>query len=338
MSKSKKNAVLYPENENGIYMYESPMINGIKQYVQIRGKDKNNPILLFVHGGPGGSLAGICEVVQAGWEEKFTVVNWDQRNTCKTYFANQDRAKEIAKTGTLDDYVRDIDEVIAYLHTVCEFEKLILMGFSWGSAIASEYAKRHPENLLCYIGVGQYTEFYEDFSVTCETVEKAASESQNKSDLKKLEYFKSTIPAEPKMNPEFMKSYRIYNILGTKYISKHAKPFPIKALMKSPFLNFKEKMSMFKQDYKMFDRTYTTMMEYNFKENTRFETPLLFVFGSEDYVCHASLFEECFSEISAPEKKLAVIENAGHSCFFDQPEIFYNTFLSFFNDTVYRYF
>lgn len=328
---SKKNQVLFPDSKNGIYSYEFPMINGIKQYVQIRGKDKSNPVLLFVHGGPGGSIAGICDAVQAGWEEKFTVVNWDQRNTCKTFFANKDRASEIAQTGTLEDYVRDIDEVIAYLHTVCEFEKLILMGFSWGSAIAAEYAKRCPEKLLCYIGVGQYTEFYESFSATCETVEKMASESQNKADLKKLEYFKSTIPTKPKMNKKFMKSYRIYNILGTKYISKHAKPFPIKALMKSPFLNFKEKMSLFKHDYTMFDRTYATMMEYNFKQKMRFEIPLLFVFGNEDYVCHASLFEEIFDEISAPEKKLEVIENAGHSCFYDQSGTFYNTFTSFVN-------
>lgn len=265
---NKRNQVLFPDNKNGLYLYEYPMINGIRQYVQIRGNDKRNPILLFVHGGPGGSLAGICNAVQAGWEEKFTIVNWDQRNTCKTFFANKTNANAISQTGTLEDYIRDIDEVIAYLHTVCEFDKLILMGFSWGSAIAAEYAKRYPEKLLCYIGVGQYTEFYEGFSVTCETVEKMALESQNKADLKKLEYFKSTIPTEPKMNPEFMKSYRIYNVLGTKYISRHAKPFPIKALMKSPFLNFKEKMSLFKHDYKMFYRTYTTMMEYNFKQKT----------------------------------------------------------------------
>lgn len=158
---NKRNQVLFPDNKNGLYLYEYPMINGIRQYVQIRGNDKRNPILLFVHGGPGGSLAGICNAVQAGWEEK---------------------------------------------------------------------------------------------------------------------------------------------------------------------------MSLFKHDYKMFDRTYTTMMEYNFKQNPHFEIPLLFVFGSEDYVCHASLFEKIFSEISAPKKKLAVIENAGHSCFFDQSETFYSIFSSFVHD------
>ena len=94
---SKKNQVLFPDNKNGIYMYEYPMINGIRQYVQIRGKDKNNPILLFVHGGPGGSLAGICETVQAGWEEKFTVVNWDQRNTCKTFLQTKKKQRKSRK-------------------------------------------------------------------------------------------------------------------------------------------------------------------------------------------------------------------------------------------------
>lgn len=75
MNKSKKNVVLYPDNKKGIYSYEYPIINGIKQYIQIRGMDKKNPLLLFLHGGPGSSLAGLCHVLQAGWEEYFTVVN-----------------------------------------------------------------------------------------------------------------------------------------------------------------------------------------------------------------------------------------------------------------------
>ncbi|MBQ9078440.1 MAG: alpha/beta hydrolase [Ruminococcus sp.] len=130
MSKSKKNAVLFPDNKNGIYLYEYPVINGIKQYVQVRGTDRKNPLILFIHGGPGGSLAGLCHVLQADWEEKYTVANWDQRNACKTFLANKDNAMKIAMTGTMEDFIKDIDEVIAYLHTVYDFDKLILMGFS----------------------------------------------------------------------------------------------------------------------------------------------------------------------------------------------------------------
>ena len=127
---SRKQEILQCYTEKGICLYETPEINGILQYIQIRGADKKAPLMLFLHGGPGGSMAGLCHVMQPEWEHHFTVVNWDQRNACKTYLANKSNAAAISQSGTLEDYMADIDAVIAYLHTVYDFEKIILMGFS----------------------------------------------------------------------------------------------------------------------------------------------------------------------------------------------------------------
>lgn len=330
MNKSKKNAVLYPENKNGIYLYEYPVINGIKQYVQVRGADRKNPLILFLHGGPGGSLAGLCHVLQAGWEDKFTVANWDQRNACKTYFANKDRAMEIAKTGTMEDFIKDIDEVIAYLHTVYDFEKLILMGFSWGSAIGSEYAKRHPENLLCYIGVGQHISYVDGLHFICDKLSELAK--GNEKDISKIKEVEDSIPTEPKMTKKFMAGLRSYIALGTKYISKSGKPFPVKALMTSPFLNFKEKLSVIKSDFTLLERTLTTMMTYDFRENMSFKVPVLFVFGEEDFSCPTGMLEDCFDNISAPVKKLEIIPKAAHTCFYDRPQEFMRIISEFICD------
>ena len=82
---SRKQEILQCYTEKGICLYETPEINGIRQYIQIRGADKKAPLMLFLHGGPGGSMAGLCHVMQPEWEHHFTVVNWDQRNACKTY-------------------------------------------------------------------------------------------------------------------------------------------------------------------------------------------------------------------------------------------------------------
>ena len=41
------------ELPNSIAVIEKPEINGVKQNIIIRGENKNNPVLLFVHGGPG---------------------------------------------------------------------------------------------------------------------------------------------------------------------------------------------------------------------------------------------------------------------------------------------
>lgn len=327
MNKSKKNAVLFPDNKNGIYLYEYPVINGIKQYVQVRGTDRKNPLILFIHGGPGGSLAGLCHVLQADWEEKYTVANWDQRNACKTFLANKDNAMKIAMTGTMEDFIKDIDEVIAYLHTVYDFDKLILMGFSWGTAIGSEYTKRHPENILCYIGVGQHINYTDGLHFVCSKLSKLAKGDTK--DLSKIKEIEASIPEEPKMTKEFMSKLRSFIVLGTKYISKNSKAFPLKALLASPFLNFKEKTYMFKSDFSLHERTIETMMTYDFRTNLSFDVPMLFVFGEEDYNCPPELLKECFDNISAPEKKMEIIPKAAHSCFYDKPQAFMEVITAF---------
>lgn len=329
MSKLKKNAVLYPDNKNGIYLYEYPMINGIKQYVQVRGADRKNPLILFLHGGPGGSLAGLCHVLQAGWEEKFTVANWDQRNACKTYFANKDRAIEIAKTGTMEDFIKDIDGVIAYLHTVYDFEKLILMGFSWGSAIGSEYAKRHPEKLLCYIGVGQLTNYREGALFTCRKLLELTPKGSK--DEEKVERIIETFPKNPSWDKELMTCMRYYTTLCIKYIAKHTKRVPYSKIFGSPFMNFKEKLNALIPKYSLLTKAYETMLAYDFRSNMNYEVPVLFVFGEEETGCNPELIEDCFDNISAPVKNLEIIPKAAHSCYFDQPEIFNQKITSFVN-------
>lgn len=327
MNNSKKNKLVYPDSPNGIYLYEYPIINGIKQYVQVRGTDRKNPLILFVHGGPGGSVAGICHVLQAGWEDKFTVANWDQRNTCKTYYANKDRADEIARTGTIDDYVRDIDEVIAYLHTVYDFERLILMGFSWGSAIGSEYAKRHPENLLCYVGVGQFINYRDGVLKICGKMQERAS--KNSSDCKKISDIMAELSEKPVPDTGIFGRIRNYSPLTFKYIARHARPIPVGRILASPFMDIKEKKAALIPQSSKLAKTYETMLSYDFRNNMCFKIPVLFMFGEEETVCPSELLEECFDELTAPNKKIATIPEASHSCFFDRPDIFMDTLISF---------
>ncbi len=314
---SKKD-VLHPANPNGIYLYEYPIIGGIKQYVQIRGTDRKNPLLLFVHGGPGSSLAGLCHILQAGWEDKFTVVNFDQRNTCKTYFANKYKSAEIAKTGTIEDFVQDIDEIIAYLHTVYDFEKLILIGFSCGSTIGAEYAKRHPENILCYISIGQLVNYREGIMFTCKKMLKLA-DSKDKIKIKQII---ETFPQNPIWNKELLMCMRNYNMLCGKYIMKSAKRVTFGNVLSSPFMNFKEKKTFFMPDYSPHTKAYETMLGYDFRQNMSFDVPVMFVFGNEETVCSPELLEDCFDSISSPLKRIEIIPKASHMCFFDRPQEF----------------
>lgn len=324
---SRKQEILQCYTEKGICLYETPEINGIRQYIQIRGADKKAPLMLFLHGGPGGSMAGLCHVMQPEWEHHFTVVNWDQRNACKTYLANKSNAAAISQSGTLEDYMADIDAVIAYLHTVYDFEKIILMGFSWGSLIGAEYAKRHGETVSHYIGVGQFIHYIDGLHYSCEWLRKVVKDAP--ADVEKINAFENSIPDPPQMTPAFMNSLQGFSMLGAKYIAKDGRAFPIKSLLTSPFLKFGEKMAMVHGDPKLFSGTYQTMLSHDFRNNLHFDMPVLFVSGDEDFVCPNELLAQHFGQITAPQKKNVVISKATHTCFYDQPTAFLDTIIDF---------
>src|SRR4029078_9416105 len=88
-------------------------IGGNKQRIQIRREDRDNPVLLFVHGGPGGSSWPMSSGWRP-WEKHFTIVQWDQRGTGRTYGAAGDT---LAPTMTLERMTQDGVELAEHLRT-----------------------------------------------------------------------------------------------------------------------------------------------------------------------------------------------------------------------------
>lgn len=119
----------------GIDRMEMVEIGGIQQALYIRGQNADNPIILWVHGGPGNSMMPFLHLYQYEWENDFTVVNWDQRNVGKTYFANDPAA--VLQTMSAERVLQDVHEVTAYLKQQFNKEKIILIGHSWGTVLGT---------------------------------------------------------------------------------------------------------------------------------------------------------------------------------------------------------
>ena len=49
------------------------------EFISIRGEDRDNPVILFLHGGPGDVTNPWGYLAFRPWLEYFTVVQWDQR-------------------------------------------------------------------------------------------------------------------------------------------------------------------------------------------------------------------------------------------------------------------
>ena len=119
-------------------------VNGQEQWINIYGEDRNNPVLLYVHGGPGNSISLYDWPALRRLAKDYTVVNWDQRNCGLTGIHDPQNA---AITPELMQ--QDIDFVTDYILDYMNKDKLTVMGMSWGSKYGGDYAARHPEIVDC---------------------------------------------------------------------------------------------------------------------------------------------------------------------------------------------
>lgn len=138
---------------NGVERLEKVRIGGIDQWVSMRGTDRRNPVLLYIHGGPGYVSIPMSWWFNRGWEEYFTIVQWDQRAAGKTHLLTDPAT--IAPTLTRERMIADAEEMAAWVRREFGKDKILVLGHSWGSFLGLQLAKRRPEWLHAYIGVAQ---------------------------------------------------------------------------------------------------------------------------------------------------------------------------------------
>lgn len=127
--------------------------DGDRQWISIRGRNRANPVLLVIHGGPGTAEMPLGWAFQTPWEDFFTVVHWDQRGVGKNA-AVADRAA-LLPTLSLERILADCEAVIDHLRETLGKERIALLGYSWGTIVGVQLAKRVPSKVSVYAGVGQ---------------------------------------------------------------------------------------------------------------------------------------------------------------------------------------
>jgi pimeloyl-ACP methyl ester carboxylesterase len=140
-------------SSDGIDSLEAVRIGGIDQWIEVRGQAVNNPIILFIHGGPGIAFIPLAGAYQGPWENYFTVVQWDQRGAGKTYTSNDENLQR--RTMNVAQMEQDTVAVVNYLRSRFHRQKIFVIGHSWGSILGLWLAHEHPEMIYAYVGTGQ---------------------------------------------------------------------------------------------------------------------------------------------------------------------------------------
>lgn len=303
-------------------------IGGIEQGMFIRGENPNNPIILYLHGGPGvpmllfiSYLEKIGEInINERLEKYFTICYWEQRGAGMTYSRSKD-----SSTLTLKQMVEVTFEVTEYLKKRFNQEKIYLMGQSWGSYLGVNAIKRRPEDYLAYIGVGQTVNFVESERLSYAYMLNHAKEINDNKAVEKLEKYDPYAEGFPLLKEKGHElDYLITRVkLVGKYGIGHMHKFPRgMSYFKGMFvtlLDFKgytlnEKISwFFGTDFSMI-HLFPPMVAIDlFKTIKEFDIPFYIAQGVYDYQTSQVLAERYLKEIKAPKKEFFSFTDSAHS-------------------------
>jgi pimeloyl-ACP methyl ester carboxylesterase len=293
-------------------------IGGIRQWISVRGNDRRNPILLYVHGGPGAAEMVEAYGYQRPWEDFFTVVQWDQRGAGKTYASNTPEA--MAPGMTIEGMVRDAEEMIGYLRRTYGKEKIFLLGHSWGSVVGATIAHRHPEWLHAYIGAGQITDMRESEAVGYQWALSQARAEGNQKAIAALVALAPYPGPKGRLTIERIGAQRewVMHYGGLAWGRTNFKPFDDARKLSPEYddeeLKAIDKGSLFSLKYLL-----APLESVSFADMTRFECPVFLFNGMHDYSTSHEVAARWFASIDAPAKQMFRFENSAHMMMQEQP-------------------
>ena len=308
---------------NGIDSLEAVHIGGIDQWIEVRGQNINNPILLFIHGGPGFAFIAMGSTFQDPWEKIFTVVQWDQRGAGKTYESND---KELQRrTMNLAQMEQDTVEVANYLRTRFKREKIFVVGHSWGSMLGLWLAHEHPEMVYAFVGTGQAVSMQRNEEVGYAIVLQAAHNSNNAQAIKELESVAPYPPSIPDMHKtETVRDWES-SLLGpppTETSFTNVKRI-LRTVISAPEYSIADVIGFVRGQTFSLQVMMPQMMEFDLtKLGSNFSVPLFFFEGRLDPYCPGSVIVEYVQTINAPQKEIVWFENSGHFPFYEDRQKF----------------
>jgi len=291
-------------------------INNTQLCVSIRTKKLNNPILLYLHGGPGDAALPLVLKYNEQLEEIFTVVILEQRGAGKSYypFAESDNIK-------IDTFIDDIHALSKNLLERYNQEKLYLVGHSWGSVLGLKFAKRYPELIHAYVGCGQVVNMKKSMKIARDFALQKNIENKNKKAVARLETLDYSYTQEAWLDDLLFATGQVIKHKGSLYGKRNFNPF-IRDFLFSSEYTLKELINRQKGALQSIKYLWQELMEVDFESITEFEVPVIFVQGKGDYQVSSELAHEYFQTIKS-EKQFFWFENSCHFPQWSEPEKFY---------------
>jgi len=288
-----------------------------RQVINIRGADRDNPILLYIHGGPGSVEMPMAWTFQRPWEDAFTVVQWDQRGAGRSYLLNDPAA--IAPTLRLDRYRDDAIELIDQLRARFGQRKVFVLGHSFGSAVGLAVAQKRPDLLFAYIGMGQLIDFRENERVGMSRTRDIA---ERRGDIEAVRAIDALAPY-PDSGPFTIEKADAWRKWANRYGSLAGQrpdaDFYFNATKLSPLYSPADLEAWGKGSMFTVQTLWPRLAQVTFAPVRHLDVPVIFLLGRLDNTTPSALAARWLERLSAPAKAACWFENSGHLPMIEEP-------------------
>ncbi len=298
---------------------EKVYLGGAEQWILIRGWKASNPVLLFVHGGPGAAEMPYLTPVIGELEKHFVVVIWDQRGAGKSFPAGQAISKM-----KISQFVSDACELTRLLCERFQQKKIYLVGSSWGSVVGVLTMQKCPELYHAYVGAGQVVYMQENERISYEWVLSQAREKGDAATIRQLEQI-GPPPYTGDWKRKLLAERRLLEAYGGEVYGSPtgAMGMLMKSLLLSTEYTLEEKLNYARGAFNSLALLWPHVMAINFLEQApKLEVPVYFASGRHDYETPFELVERYYQVLEAPYKEMVWFEDSAHMPAVEEPAKF----------------
>lgn len=284
-------------------------IGGIDQWVTIHGEDCSSPVVLVIHGGPGNPLSPYADVLFGGWTREFTLVQWDQRGAGRTFGRNPEVAEAPLSMARM---TADGVEVAEHVSRALGQSRVILLGGSWGSALAVHMAMSRPELFHAYVGVGQLVRQQDNLAASHSRLTELATAADDDQALAVLQALGPPPWTDPRSFGQLRRVTRRYEARATtpapdgwwQRAPAYATPAELAAAEGGEDHAYLQFVGL--EGDGLFRALDLTAL------GTRLAMPVFLIQGEEDLVTTPDIARRWFVTIEAPRKEFILLPATGH--------------------------
>jgi pimeloyl-ACP methyl ester carboxylesterase len=296
--------------------YKTP-INGVDHWISIRGQDRANPAILFVHGGPASPIIPSLWQFQRPLEEYFTLVNYDQRGSGKTW--REDHSDAVAESLRISTYVDDLIDIAEHVRGRLGKDKLVLMGHSWGTIVSMHAALRRPDLFHAYVGIGQVINVRENERLSIEYGLEQARRHGHAEAIAEIESIMPYPGDQPVTRERIVIARKWPQYYGGLSAFRSDSTYFFGAARLSPDYDAEDRAAINAGSLFSLERLLDEFLQVDFKPVRRFPIPVVMFMGRHDYSTPSAPVEEWLEQVDAPVKHGVWFERSAHMVPWEEP-------------------